>query len=495
MLLGMIVSLYTSRLILQALGVNDYGIYNVVGGFVSMFSLISTSLSASIWRFMTYELGTGNNDNLKKIFATSLLIQLAISLIIILACETFGLWFLNTELNISPDRMYAANWVFQASILSFVLGLLVCPYNAVIVAHERMNIYALFGIIDIILKLCVALFLAYAPFMFDRLIAYAFLTVGISILAQVFYMLYCRRHFAESRVAPHFHKSTWISMSGFAGWNAIGATAALLKDQGVNVLLNIFFGTVINAARGIAGTVLSAISGFTGNFMTALNPQITKSYAAGDKSYCFSLVERGSRFGFFILMFFAVPMIIEAPYVLNLWLGSYPAETIVFTRLVLVCAMVDILSNTLITLQLATGNIRNYQLAVGTAILFNFPLSWLFLKLGFGPAVVYWITIAISVVALLLRLTFLRIMTGLSMRNFIITVCFKVCLVCVVAAVPPAVVSYFMPMGIIRFLSTGTVSVLSSVVVILFLGCTSGERSFIYSKLRLVRQKLSLCFN
>ena len=309
MLFGMLVSLYTSRVVLQALGVEDYGIYNVVGGFVAMFSMISTSLSSSVSRFLTFELGRGDMEQLKKVFSTSLCIHLALAGIVFLAAESVGVWFLNTQMTIPADRLYAANWVFQASLVAFMFGLFSVPYNASIVAHERMTVFAYFGILDIILRLFIILFIAYAPFHFDRLIVYSLLLVVLGISMQAVYWIYCKRHFEECHLQFRFYRDTWKAMSAFAGWTFIGCTAGLLKDQGVNILLNLFIGPVINAARAIAGSVNNALSSFAGNFMTALNPQITKSYAAGDYSYMFSLVERGSRFSYYILLIFLPPVI------------------------------------------------------------------------------------------------------------------------------------------------------------------------------------------
>lgn len=494
MLIGMFVSLYTSRVVLNALGVEDYGIYNVVGGFVAMFSLVSSALTSSIGRFLTYALGTGDKQNLKDVFATSLLIQLVLSALIILLCETVGLWFLHTKMTIPAERMGAASIVFQASVLSFVLNLLYCPYYGAIIAHEKMNIFAIFGIISIIAKFGIALFIAYAPFGFDRLVVYAFLILGITLLMELVYIVYCYRHFEESRVMPYFHKATWKEMSGFAGWNAIGCTAGLLKDQGVNVLLNMFFGPVVNAARGIAISVIGAVGGMTNNFMTALNPQITKSYAAGDKSYCFMLVERGSRFGFYISLFFVIPIFVEAPFILKLWLGEYPDFSVVFTRLTLVLSLIDVLSITLINLQLSVGKIRNYQIAVGLVLLLNFPLSYLSLKLGAPPTSVYVVAIVISAICLVVRLYFLKSMTGLDVRRYFTSVCSNVVLVTIISSLLPAIFYITIENELLRFFSVGLASVFSVSSSVLYIGCSESERSFIFERLGMVKKRLVGCF-
>jgi len=486
MLFAMLVGLYTSRVVLEALGVDNFGIYNVVGGFVAMFSLISSSLTASVSRFLTFELGAGNMTRLKEVFSTSLLIQIGLGVIVIISAETIGLWFVNYKLVIPPERLYAANWVFQASVFSFVLSLISCPYNAIIISHERMNMFAFMGILDTVLRLIIVLFIAYSPWQFDRLIVYSLLLTAVGIGMQFIYFIYCNRRFEESRIRPAFHKRCWKEMSGFAGWNAIGCTAGLLKDQGVNILLNLFFGPVVNAARGLSSTVNGAVTSFAGNFLTAVNPQITKSYAAADLDYTYSLVERGSRFGYYIIMIMALPLILETPYVLTLWLGQYPVETIVFTRLVLVLSLVEILSNTLIILQSATGKIRSYQIAVGSLLLMNFPLSWLVLKAGAPAYGVYIIAICVGIGCLLLRLWFLQTMTGMPMKRYMKYVVLNVALTNVAAACLPLAAYMIIPHGFIRLTVVCITSVVSGVICTLYIGCTRSERGFILNKLRAI---------
>lgn len=482
MLFGMLVSLYTSRVVLQALGVEDYGIYNVVGGFVAMFSMISSSLSSAVSRFLTFELGRGDRDQLKKVFSTSLCIHLVLAGIVLLLAESVGIWFLNTHMTIPADRLYAANWVFQASLVAFMFGLLSVPYNASIVAHERMTAFAYIGILDILLRLCIILFIAYAPFTFDRLIVYSLLLVALGLSMQAVYWGYCRKHFEECRLQFRFDRESWKAMSAFAGWNFIGCTAALLKDQGVNILLNLFIGPVVNAARGIANSVNNVLSSFAGNFMTALNPQITKSYAAGEYDYMFSLVERGSRFSYYILLVFALPVLFETEFILTLWLKDYPEHTVSFVRLVLLVTLCDILSNTLINLQLATGKLRNYQLAVGGMLLMNFPLSYLCLKAGFPPESVLVVAWVVAVCCLWLRLLFLRKMVGLSVRRYLCRVCGNVMAVTAVALLLPSVLVWQQPDGVLRFFGVCLLSVTGTVASIYWIGCTVRERNFIREK-------------
>ena len=493
MLFSMAVSLYTSRLVLNTLGVEDFGIQNVVGGFVAMFSLISGSLSAAVSRFITYELGRGDKERLNQVFATSLFIHIALAIAVLLLSETIGIWFVNNKMTIPVERLTAANWVFQCSILSFILGLLSIPYNAVIVAHERMGAFAYIGILEVLLRLAIILFIAFSPWRFDRLIIYAILLVALSALMRAIYTIYCRRNFSECRTALRFDKACWREMSSFAGWNFIGSSSAVLKDQGVNILINLFFGPILNAARGIAMTVNGAICGFVNNFMVALNPQITKSYASGDYPFLFSLIERGARFSFYIILFLALPVLFETDFVLALWLKQYPDHTVNFVRLIILLSMCEMVSNPLVTLQLATGKIRNYQIAVGGMQMMNFPLSYLCLALGMPVESTLIVAIAVSLCCLLLRLVFLRKMVpGFSARGYLLRVCIKVVLVALCATLLPYLVHQQLSYGWIRLLVVGITCVFSCSITIYHIGCTATERQYLFGKLHALKQKLAL---
>lgn len=318
----MLVTLYTSRVVLNTLGVTDYGIYNVVGGVVMMFSVISGSLSSSISRFITYELGHGDFEKLKRIFSTSVNIQIGISILILVLAELFGVWFLNAKMNIPAERLSAANWVLQCSLLSFIINLISVPYNACIIAHERMSAFAYISILEAVLKLAVVYMLLVSPY--DKLATYAILLVVVALIIRMAYSLYCRRHFEESRYKFVYDKPLVKEMTGFAGWSFFGNGAYMLNVQGVDMLINIFFGVTLNAARGVATQVQNAVMQFVNNFTVAVNPQITKSYAAGEMEYMYKLVCRGARFAYFLLLLFVVPIVCEADYILRLWLKLVP---------------------------------------------------------------------------------------------------------------------------------------------------------------------------
>lgn len=491
MLFGMFVSLYTSRVVLNVLGVEDYGIYGAVGGFVGMFSLISGSLSSSVSRFLTFELGRGDKESLKQAFSTSLLIHISLALVILLLSETFGVWFLNNRMeNIPADRLYAANWLLQFSVASFILGTLSVPYNAALISREKMDVFAAVGVTDIIMKFCIVLALQLFPYNVDKLIIYALMGLCWSLVVQFFYIFYCGKHFDECRVKPLIYRSKLKDMTGFASWTFIGCAADLLKGAGVDLLLFQFFGPIVMAAKTISGSVNKAVSSFASNFMTALTPQIIKSYAARDLKYTLSLVERGSRFSFYVMMVFVMPIIFETEFILKIWLKTYPEHCVNFVRLVLVISLIEILSSTLIKLQTATGKIRNYQLVVGGMLLMNFPLSYMVLNWGCQPEATLIVAILLGICCLLLRLLFLKKMVGLSIYVYLKNVCLNVLIVTLFTAIPTFVVFKLMhDSGLIKFVLVVSVSVFSSLLSILFAGCTKNERNFIVSKMYVLKKK------
>ena len=487
MLLTMVVSLYTSRVVLGALGVEDYGIYNVVGGVVAMFSMLSGSLSAAISRFITFELGTGNKEKLKRVFSSSVTIQMGLSAIILVLAETVGLWFLNNKMVIPESRMYAANWVFQLSLLTFVINLISIPYNAAIIAHERMSAFAYISIFEAVSKLVVAYCIVISPI--DRLILYAIMLTTIAVIIRLIYGSYCKRKFEECTFHFIYDHDLLKQMFGFAGWNFIGASSALLRDQGGNIVINLFCGPAVNAARGIAVQVNTAIHSFVTNFMTALNPQITKSYAGGDQKYLMTLLFQGARLSFYILLLLSLPVIINTHYILHLWLGQVPEHTVLFVQLVLIFGMCESISSPLITAMLATGKIRNYQLVVGGFQMMNLPISYVFLRLGAIPETVLIVAIAISQLCLAARLYMLRGMIGLKARDFIKKVYLNVIIVTVLSSILPFVLSYILDENFISFVLLCIVTLVSTLLIEFYVGCTLKEGQFVISKVKTIIKK------
>ena len=321
MILIMLVTLYTSRVVLAELGIKDYGIYNVVGGVVMMFSFLNNCMSSATQRFMTFELGKGDMQKLRNVFAASLNIHIFIALIIVILAETIGLWFVNEKLVISHDRIFAANWVYQFSILTFCVNIIQVPYNAVLIAHEKMSIYAYISILEVLLKLGIVYLLAIVSS--DKLIVYGMLVFIVQLIIRCIYQAYCKRHYEESKFKLFWNKYLYKQMSSFAGWNLFGSVAWLLRDQGLNIVLNLFFGPAINAARGIASQVSNAVIGFISNFQVALNPQITKNYATGHILEMEKLSYMGIKFSFLLLFIMVFPICLNIDYILHLWLEIF----------------------------------------------------------------------------------------------------------------------------------------------------------------------------
>ncbi|MDL2323458.1 lipopolysaccharide biosynthesis protein, partial [Bacteroidales bacterium OttesenSCG-928-A17] len=387
MLFSMIVSLYTSRVVLNTLGVEDYGIYNVVGGIVVLFGFFNNAMSASTQRFLTFELDRGSFERLRSVFGVSVTLHSIIALIIFILAETIGLWFLNTQINIPFERIEAANWVYQFSIFSFIITVITVPYSASIISHEKMSFYAYLGIIEVILKLLIVFILTYGNY--DKLKFYAMLTFIVILIIRFTYVLYCRKEFNESKSGFLWDKELFRSMGSFANWNLLGVFAGIGYNQGVNILLNIFFGPTINAARGITFQVQGAVNNFVSSFQTAVNPPIVKAYATNNISFLYNLVFTSSKASFFLLFIISLPVMINTEEILTLWLKNPPDYSTTFTRLILCDILVGALSGSIHTLVQATGNIKKYQLLVSGILLLNLPLSYLFLKMGYPPQITF----------------------------------------------------------------------------------------------------------
>ena len=483
MLVLMLVGLYTSRVVLGALGEDDFGVYNVVGGVVSMFTIISGALNSAVSRFITFEMGKGADAQLNKVYSTAVTIQLILAAVVVLLAEPLGLWFIDNKMTIDPSRIPAARWVLHFSLLAFVLNHISVPQMASITAHEHMSAYAYIGILDGILRLGVAFLILHSPI--DRLIYYAALMAGVVLIVRMAYGLYCRLHFEECRYRPVFDRPLIREMFSFAGWNFIGVTSGVLRDHGGNILVNLFSGPAVNAARGVAVQLNGAVQGFVTNFMTAVNPQITKSYAAGEKEYMFSLVRRSSRMSFFLLFLIALPVIFNADYLLSIWLKEVPEHSSLFVQLFLIFALSESLSNPMITAMLATGNIRNYQLVVGGIQLLNLPVSYVCLRMGAIPEVTVIVAIIISQICMWARLLMLSKATGFPVLPFLEEVYFSVLFKVVCGSlVVPLILEAVKPEGIAGFLVSTSVCLLWSMFVIMTLGLQSDERKWIVNKIK-----------
>lgn len=477
----MAVGLYTSSAVVKYLGVDDFGIYNIIGGVVIMFSIISSSLSAAIGRFLTFELGRGNTEKLRRIFSTAILIQVCMGLVVVLVGELIGPWFINTQMDIPSDRLGAANWVLQCSLATFMINMISVPYNASIIAHEKMQSFAYISLLEAALKLAVVFALSFH--LFDSLKTYAVLIMLTALLIRWIYTLYCKRHFEECHFTFTFDKGLLKSMLSFSGWNFIGSSSAILRDQGVNILLNIFFGVALNAARGIATQVNTYILNFSNNFMIAVNPQIIKSYSRGEMEYMMQLLRQSARMSYFLLFFLSLPLIIETPFVLNVWLPVVPDHTVAFVRLVLIFSMSESISLPLQFAAKATGRIKYYQLRVGLLQLLNLPISYLLLYFGFAPESVFVIAIVISQLCFASSLYVLNRIANLDVKLFLKKVYLNIIVVTILASLIPFL--YYEFIGFketwINFFIVCSICVVSAGVSILYVGCNHAERTKIYN--------------
>ena len=488
-LLNLFISLYSSRLILQALGVDDYGLYNAIAGFASMFWLVTGSISAAISRYLTFEFGKGDQKRVGEVFSLSLNIMLGFAVIVFLLAETGGVWFVANKMTIPPGRETAALLSFHTAVFAVMGGIIMAPFNSSIIANEKMGLFALTGIIEAVLKLLIALILVYGALSIDPLKLYSVLWMVTVFILQGIIVIYCRAHFAECRFRLFFEKGLFKEMFKYAGWSFIGSTVGTLNNHGVNVAINIFLGPAVNAARGLTNTVSNAVSIFVNNFTTALTPQITKAYAAGEKDYMKSLAYRGTKFSFFIMFLISLPLILETEFVLNVWLTEVPEHTIAFIRLAQISSMCTLLYIIFTNVQNASGRNRTYQLCLGAMTFLSFVISVVLLKVGLPPEAIYMQWIGIVLIKCMI---FMRILKGtipFTFGEIFKAVYLPIALVVISASAIPVAIHILMPYGWIRFLVVGFICVACTSVAVLWVGCTRSERKFlietVYSRLRI----------
>lgn len=488
MFFTMLVSLYTSRIVLATLGEEDFGIYNVVGGVVAMFSFINMAMSASTQRYLTFELGKGNFENLRKVFCTSIHIHALISLIIVILAETIGLWFLYNKMTIPEARMDAAFWVYQLSVLSSVVMIMSVPYNASIVANEKMSAFAYISILEVLSRLVIVYLLLIWDF--DKLKFYALLVFLVQVGIRIVYGAYCKRHFPETQYRWIWDGRLFKEMLGFASWNLWGNCAAVAFTQGLNLLLNMFFGPIVNAARAIAVQVQNAVNMFAANFQTAVNPQITKSYATQDYEYMHTLIFKSSKFTFFLLWMLCLPIMLEANNILELWLKKVPDYTAVFLCLILCVTMIDGMANSLMVAASSTGRVKLYQGVVGGILLCILPISYLVLKLGGNPPSVFVVHLCVCILAFIVRLLIIRPMIHLSLSHYFKSVLLPCMLVVAVSLLLPIGIRLALPENFWSFLLVCIASVLSVFLTTYFCGLSITERQFVGNKLQVMRKRI-----
>ena len=484
-MLTMVVALYTSRVVLNALGVEDFGIWGVIGGLVSMFGFINSSLSSSIFRYLTYAIGAGDEKEINKNYNASIIIHVALAITIFLLCESIGQWFLAEKLVVPEAKREAANIVFHIVILTSCISLLNVPFNSVIISYERMNVYAYMSIVDVAIKLIIAYVVYAVPS--DKLVWYAIMMLITSIMMLIFYYSYVRINFRHLHFQRVKDKQLFRSLLGFSGWSLFGNVAYVGYTQGLNMLLNVFFGPVVNAARAISLQIEQSVRTFVTNFQTAINPQIIKNYAAKDFPQMHSLIFRSSKFSVFLLAIFALPIMLETDTILVLWLKQVPEHTVAFCRIMFLIIALECMTNAIGTGIVATGNIKKYHVIVGTILMTIVPVSYIVLKMGSPAEGVFLVYLAIEIAAVISRLLIARQQIHLSVRQYFTNVVLRLTIVVTVAAIIPTILHCSMQEGIVRFLVVGVATVLTNAASIYYLGLSTGERQMIVTT---IRQKL-----
>lgn len=488
MLLMMFVTLFTSREVLDKLGVTDYGIYNVVGGVVAMLGFLNSSMSNAVQRYLSFEIGKNNEAGVNRIFNVSLFAHAGIAVFVFIVMEIVGVWYLNTHMNIPAERMDAANWVLQCSIFTTLFTIVQVPYNAIIISKEQMGIYAYISILEVVLKLLVVYMLAIGNF--DKLKLYSVLIMVVTIGIVMIYRFYCTRKYKEAKFKLIKDWNLLKQIVGFASWNMLGELAWVFTGQGVNIILNSFFGPVVNAARGLAEQVNGAVNRFVANFQTAVNPLLIKNYASDQLGEMKTLLFRSTRFSYYLLLALSLPIILKMDFILHLWLKEVPDYTVGFCQLVLVSSLVSTLSNLLAQVARAYGKIRNYQIIVSIFLFLNFPLSYIVLKFGCSPLSSMFVNIGVNTMLLFVRLRLTNRMIQMTYGSFIRNVLFPVIIVTAVALVIPLIIYFMLDNSIISFIIVCLVSFVSVGVSTYALGMNANERLYILAAISKIITKI-----
>lgn len=473
----MAISLYTSRVVLATLGLVDFGLYNVIGGVVTMFTVINFAMTCASARFITFNLGKGDVDKLNKVFSTSVVIHIIIAIIILLLAETIGLWFLKNKLVIPENRIEAAHWVYQFSVLSCMVMIMSVPYNALITSHEKMGAFAYISILEAALKLLIVYLLVVGGF--DKLVLYAILMFAVQLIIRIIYQLYCIRTFREVKFKFIWDKVIQKEMFGYAMWSLVGSAANIFATQGQNILLNMFFGPAVNAARGVAVQVQNAIQQFSTNFQSAMSPQINKSYARGDLKYMHSLLNASSKYSYYLLFILSLPVYFEVETLLGWWLVEIPEHTIAFIRLMLIISVLTALGNPISSAAGATGRIRNSQLIVGGIMCLIVPASYFVLKINAVPEYIFIVQILVAIMGQIARLIIVRPLIGFSLKRYFNEVVITSLKVTILSIIIPYIVYANMGKGLVSFLVVCIVCILSVLISIYLIGLKKTEKEMI----------------
>lgn len=476
----MLIALYTSRIILKELGVSDYGVYNVIGGTVAMLTALSATLSGATQRFITYSIGKGDIDYLKKIFTVSVKIHFLLAVVLLVIAETAGLWFINYKMNIPEGREFASKVVFHLSVISFIINILALPSNSAVIAYERFRFYAFVDIFRSISRLVLIFCISYLPF--DRLITYGSIELLIIIAYVTAYISYVRINLSECSLSKENSPTVYKEVLGFTGWSFLGTASSIVYTQGSNLLLNIFWGVLLNAAIGVTNQVLSAVTSFVSNFTLAVNPQITKSYAANNYDRTNDLIFFGSKISSFLLLLIGFPIVVNIPYILGIWLVEVPDYTVTFIRLALFSALINSYNNPFNCLMYATGDIKIYQIACVIINIGSVFLLYYAFRIHLHPAIIYYLLIFQAPIKTFIMMFLSKKATNFPILHFICSVYFRIFLIaCFIplTIVIKNVFSYEMNLFLLLFESFAYV--LLMILIIYMLGLTYKERLLLLS--------------
>lgn len=482
MLFSMLVTLYTSRVILDKLGVSDFGIYNVVGGIATIFTFVNTAMTSSTQRFLVFELGKKGKSKINEVFSLSVMNHLVMAAIIVILCETLGLWFLDNKLNIPNERMVAATICFHVSIAITALMVINTPFNADVIANEKMSFFAYISIIEVICRLLVVYLISWISY--DRLISYSFLLLFVQILINVCYYVYCRTMFTESRFQFVRNWKLQKEMLCFSSWTLIGNLSNVLNNQGLNFLLNMFFGPVVNAARGIAMQCQNAILRFGANFQIAIHPQITKAYASGDFERSRSLFYKSIEYTFYLLFFLSLPVLMEIDFILSIWLKVVPENTSMMLRFMLLASIIDCISNPAICIAEATGNIKKFQMISYSVAISILPVSYIVFKVGGNLEIVFALTVLFSLITFIIRFLLIKKIIKTSIPEFFKKIVLKFITIMITSSFIPIVLLYVMDDGWLKFLLVITISFLATIISYWTIGFSNNEKSFVLKKIQ-----------
>lgn len=489
LILTVLVQLYVVPVLLRSLGVEDYGIYNVVAGVVTMFTFVSGSLTSASQRFMAYSIGREDEEELKNVFSSTLLIYLGITILLCVVLELFGIWFLNTQMEIPAIRLHAANWVFHLTVIFFAIEIMIIPFRADIIAHERMNVLAYLTISECLLKLGAAIAITIVAF--DRLIMYSGLLTIVAGLILIAYWIYCRLNFHECRsIRPQWNMETSRSLLSYSGWNMIGSLALILRNQGLNIVQNLFFGPLINAAHSIAQQVQGVVVRFVDNVYVASRPQITKLYAAGQKDMMWELIFQSAKMAFFLMMLICIPAILELDMVLKLWLHEVPPYTAVIAKLMMASLLVETLVNQVIAAYQAANRIKQYQLYSSTILLLNIPTSYIVLKIYPNyPQIPYLISVFLSVGYIVSILLIAKSEVQMDVKEFLMKVIGRNVVVFMLSIILSYYVCRILEPSLLRILYTTIVSTIISLFFIWCIGFNTQERQYVFTLIKKIELK------